>query len=77
MSAALPEVDPAILATLHSPSLLVFADRVRINIDRMNATAGSVQRLRPHCKTHKMAEVVRLLLEKGILKHKAATIAEV
>lgn len=77
MSAALPEVDPAILATLHSPSLLVFADRVRINIDRMIATAGSVQRLRPHCKTHKMAEVVRLLLEKGILKHKAATIAEV
>lgn len=71
------EVDSEILAALHSPSLLVFANQVRHNIDRMIATAGSMERLRPHCKTHKMAAVVQLLIEKGIKRHKAATIAEV
>jgi len=73
----IPEIDASILATLHSPSLLVFADQVRYNIDRMIATARSVNRLRPHCKTHKMAAVVRMLIEKGIRRHKASTIAEV
>lgn len=72
-----PDVSSDILATLDSPSLLVFADRVRANIDRMIQLAGDVDRLRPHCKTHKMAAVIGLLLQCGILKHKAATIAEV
>ena len=72
-----PLVDRSILRTLNSPSLVVFADKVRDNIDRMIAVAGSVDRLRPHCKTHKMAAVIGILLQKGITHHKAATIAEV
>src|SRR4051794_8006170 len=42
----------------------------------MIRVAGSVQRLRPHCKTHKMREVVELQLAAGITKQKCATIAE-
>ncbi len=38
--------------------------------------ADCVGRLRPHVKTHKMPEVVRLLVAAGIQKFKAATIAE-
>ena len=37
---------------------------------------GDVARLRPHVKTHKMAEVVRLQLDAGIGKFKCATVAE-
>ena len=77
MRFSIPNVDPSILATLHSPSMLVFADQVRTNIDQMIQTAGNVDRLRPHCKTHKMAAIVRILIDKGVLRHKAATIAEV
>ena len=38
--------------------------------------AGSVHRLRPHVKTHKAKEPVRLMMEAGIYKFKCATIAE-
>jgi D-threonine aldolase len=77
MKFTVPDIDSQILDSLHSPSLVVFADQVRANIDRMIATAGSVDRLRPHCKTHKMSEVVKILLQKGVTRHKAATVAEV
>jgi len=59
-----------------SPSLLVYPDRVRENIRRMLEMAGSPDRLRPHVKTHKMAEVIKLQVEAGITKFKCATIAE-
>src|SRR5256885_6895761 len=42
----------------------------------MIRVACSPGRLRPHCKTHKMREVVQLQLARGITKHKCATIAE-
>lgn len=61
---------------LLSPSLVVFPDLVAGNIDRMIAIAGTAGRLRPHCKTHKMAEVARMQLDRGITKQKAATFAE-
>lgn len=64
------------VAEIPSPALLVYPDRVRENIGRMIARAGSVSRLRPHVKTHKMVEVVRLKLEAGITKFKCSTIAE-
>ena len=38
--------------------------------------AGSPDRIRPHVKTHKTAEIVRLCLEVGVTKHKCATLAE-
>lgn len=59
-----------------TPALVVFAELVEENLDRMIAIAGDVSRLRPHCKTHKMAEVTRRELAKGITKHKCATFAE-
>ena len=59
-----------------SPGVVVFRDIVAANIDRMIEIAGDLSRLRPHCKTHKMREVARMQLERGITKHKAATFAE-
>ncbi|MGE3775799.1 MAG: D-TA family PLP-dependent enzyme [Pirellulaceae bacterium] len=59
-----------------TPALVVFRDLVVQNIDEMIRIARDPARLRPHCKTHKMAEVARLELERGITRHKAATFAE-
>src|SRR5215467_11278372 len=59
-----------------SPALLVYPDRVAKNTRRMIAMAGGVDRLRPHVKTHKMAEVIRMQLGQGISKFKCSTIAE-
>lgn len=60
-----------------SPALLVYPDRIGENIRRMVAcVGGDVERLRPHVKTHKMAEVVRMQMEVGIVKFKCATLVE-
>ncbi|MDP6721926.1 MAG: D-TA family PLP-dependent enzyme, partial [Pirellulaceae bacterium] len=59
-----------------SPSLVVFLEILEANIDKMMAIAGSPERLRPHCKTHKMREVVRMQVARGVTRHKAATFAE-
>src|SRR5882672_1642700 len=59
-----------------SPCLLLYPDRVRENIRRMIAIAGGVECLRPHMKTHKMPEVIRMQVEQGITRFKCATIAE-
>ncbi|RMG40133.1 MAG: D-TA family PLP-dependent enzyme [Planctomycetota bacterium] len=61
---------------LASPALIVFADRLERNLRQMAAIAGEVQRLRPHCKTHKTAEIIRMLERMGVRRHKAATVAE-
>src|SRR5260221_7663200 len=58
-----------------SPALLVYPDRVDANIQGMLRVAGG-ERLRPHVKTHKLPEVVRMQIERGINKFKCATIAE-
>ena len=59
-----------------SPALLLFPERVRENIRRMLRVCGGAARLRPHIKTHKLAELVRMQIEEGISKFKCATIAE-
>lgn len=61
---------------LISPAMVIFRDVVERNLDEMIRIARSPQRLRPHCKTHKMPDVTRLELQRGIAKHKAATFAE-
>jgi D-threonine aldolase len=61
---------------LLSPSLLIFRDLVRKNLEAMIAMAKGPERLRPHVKTHKMAALVRMAEAMGVHKHKAATIAE-
>src|SRR6516164_16336 len=62
---------------LLSPSLLVYPKLIRQNLQDMIALARGAARLRPHVKTHKMAEIIRLCESLGIHKHKCATIAEV
>jgi len=66
---------------IDSPALLVYPPRIVENIRRMIAIAGGgerggVDRLRPHVKTHKMSEVVRLQLAAGIRRFKCATLSE-
>ncbi|MBM3999945.1 MAG: D-TA family PLP-dependent enzyme [Planctomycetes bacterium] len=62
--------------SIPSPALIVFRDLVRRNIERMIGVARGAGRLRPHCKTHKMAAVAHMELEQGVTRHKCATIAE-
>jgi len=65
------------VAEVASPALLVWPERVKSNIATMIASVGGdVSRLRPHVKTHKLAEVVRLQVAEGITQFKCATIAE-
>ena len=61
---------------LDSPALVVYPQRVVENIRRMVSMINDVSRLRPHIKTHKTAEGIKLMMEAGILKFKCATIAE-
>lgn len=63
-------------ATVFSPALVFFPELIRNNIARVIEMAGSPTRLRPHVKTHKTVEIVKLLLGAGVTKHKCATIAE-
>lgn len=64
-------------SSLATPSILLFPDRIEENIRRMIAIAGSARRLRPHVKTHKIAEVIQLQLNHGITRFKCATLSEV
>ncbi len=59
-----------------SPSLLVYPERIEKNIQLMVEMAGDTEFLRPHIKTHKMAEIVDMQIQYGIKKFKCATIAE-
>ena len=59
-----------------SPSLLLYPDRIEANLRHMVKIAGGPERLRPHVKTHKLGEIVRMQLDLGISKFKCATIAE-
>lgn len=61
---------------LLSPGLIVFRGIVRRNVEKMIEIARGTDRLRPHVKTHKMAEIVRMVEAMGIRKHKCATLAE-
>jgi D-serine deaminase-like pyridoxal phosphate-dependent protein len=55
---------------------LLYPDRIAENLDRMIAWTGNPSLLRPHVKTHKLSEIIKMKLAKGITKFKAATIAE-
>ncbi len=64
------------ISEVDSPSLIVFPDRVNKNIEILKSMLPDLQRLRPHVKTHKSAEVTKLLLQSGFTQFKCATIAE-
>lgn len=59
-----------------TPALLIFREQLESNLQHMLQIAGGPDRLRPHCKTHKMREVTLLEMQQGIKKHKCATMAE-
>jgi len=59
-----------------TPAVVLFHDVLERNLERTVKIARDPSRLRPHCKTHKMREVVRLQLAQQIAKFKAATFAE-
>ena len=61
---------------LVTPALLLYPARVRQNTVNMIAMAGGTERLRPHIKTHKMAEIIEIQMQMGIQKFKCATIPE-
>lgn len=62
---------------IYSPALVFFIDIIRHNIQHaLSMVGGNPGRLRPHVKTHKTRELVRLELAAGITKHKCATLAE-
>ena len=61
---------------LDTPALVLFQERIAENIKRAVQLSGDPVRLRPHVKTHKLAEVSRMMMDAGIQKFKCATIAE-
>ena len=61
---------------LDTPCLIVLPEHVEYNIAEMVRMAGDVKRLRPHVKTHKTAEGIRMMQATGIDTFKCATIAE-
>lgn len=63
-------------ADILSPALIFYQDIIKRNIRSMITIAGDAQRLWPHVKTHKSADMVRLQMQYGIDRFKCATIAE-
>jgi len=61
---------------LDSPALLFYPERIAANIARLISSIDDISRLRPHVKTHKNAEITRMMINAGITKFKCATIAE-
>ena len=64
------------VADVDSPALLIYQDRAEENARRMISLAGGTERLCPHIKTHKLAELVKMQMALGVKKFKCATIAE-
>lgn len=59
-----------------SPTLAVYPAQVKKNIEILKTMLPDVSRLRPHVKTHKSADVTKILLSSGFTQFKCATIAE-
>lgn len=69
-----PPLDDA--SGLATPALVVDCQRLDANTRRMIELAGGAERLRPHVKTHKMAQIVARHRAAGITRFKCATLAE-
>ena len=63
-------------ADIQTPAFLVYEDFVRHNIREVVRVCGSPQRVVPHIKTHKSADVLRLQMEAGMTSFKCATLRE-
>jgi D-threonine aldolase len=64
------------IASVDTPALVLYKDRIAENISRIVNSIDDVDRLRPHIKTHKSPAVTHMMLNAGIHKFKCATIAE-
>ncbi|HVX51094.1 MAG TPA: alanine racemase, partial [Chitinophagaceae bacterium] len=62
--------------SIDTPALVLYKDRIKYNIQAAIRMTGDVNKLRPHVKTNKIAEVCRMMMDAGITKFKCATIAE-
>jgi len=62
---------------LLSPALIYYKDLIERNTQLAIEMAGSPERLWPHVKSHKTAELIRLQMGMGIDRFKCATIMEV
>jgi D-serine deaminase-like pyridoxal phosphate-dependent protein len=71
-----PRYRIADVSDVYSPALIFYADLIRANLAAVVKAVGDPARLRPHVKTHKTREIVRMGLEVGVTKLKCATIAE-
>ncbi len=59
-----------------SPNLIFKKNIIERNIKKAIEIAGSPDRLRPHVKTHKTKEIIKMQMALGITRFKCATIAE-
>ena len=59
-----------------TPAFVVYKERIIHNIEALLKTVKGPEWVRPHVKTHKMAEVTLLMMKAGIWKFKCSTIAE-
>lgn len=65
------------IATIDSPALVIYQERIHENIRLLKQMVNDdLDRLRPHVKTNKIAEVCSMMMDAGIYKFKCATIAE-
>ncbi|MBM3215986.1 D-TA family PLP-dependent enzyme [Candidatus Poribacteria bacterium] len=62
--------------SLPSPSLLFYLPIIQANLRRALTLVEDPARLRPHVKTHKTPELVRMVQAAGVTKHKCATLRE-
>jgi D-serine deaminase-like pyridoxal phosphate-dependent protein len=65
------------IETFDTPALVIYQERVLENIRLLKQMVNNkLDRLRPHVKTNKIAEVCQMMRDAGIYKFKCATIAE-
>ncbi|MDQ2657071.1 MAG: D-TA family PLP-dependent enzyme [Bacteroidota bacterium] len=62
--------------SLDTPALVIYPERVKANLEILKSFVRNMSQVRPHIKTNKCPQVVRLMLDAGIVKFKCATIAE-
>jgi D-serine deaminase-like pyridoxal phosphate-dependent protein len=68
---------PALPTGLDTPALVVFVDRVRANIEALQAAlAARGIANRPHAKTHKSVRIARMQLEAGAIGLTTGTLGE-
>ena len=61
---------------LCTPSLVIYADVLRQNVERVIKACGGAQRWQPHVKTVKSKQIIEELIDRGVKQFKCATSRE-